>query len=565
VSQRPDEPATGSDTHPVDSSVELPQPSQPPRRRSGGAAALVGAGILLSRLAGLLRDRVLAGYFGTGLHADVFSAGLRLPNVLQNLLGEGTLSASFIPVYSELLGQGRTKEAGRVAGAAFALLLAVAGAFALVGLTLAPLLVTVFLPGFDGHRRELMIHVVRIMFPMTGVLVLSAWALGVLNSHRKFLVPYLAPVLWNAAIIAALVAFGRGRGRDLDGLLMAAAWGALAGGVLQFAVQLPWVLKLDREIRVTSGRGDAAFKEVVRNAAPAIAGRGVVQLSGYVDMFLATLLAVGALARLRYAQTLYLLPVSLFGMSVAAAELPDLARERGAAAGVLRERANAALRRVAFYVVPSFVAFVAIGDVLVAGLYRVGAFGAADVTVVWLVLVAYSLGLLASTATRVYQSAFFALRDTRTPARVATVRVLTAAVAGAALMLQLEPVTAFGVTVPAGLLAGANVAGVPLGPVGLAVGAAVGAWLEWWLLRGRLRARIGAVGAGGGALARMLGAAMLAAAAARLARLGVSGLAPLAIALVLAAVFGAVYFAAAAAFQIGEVRTLAGALRRRFG
>ncbi|HET7134053.1 MAG TPA: lipid II flippase MurJ, partial [Gammaproteobacteria bacterium] len=355
-----------------------------------------------------------------------------------------------------------------MAGAAFALLLAVAGAFALLGLTLAPLLVTVFLPGFDGHRRELMIHVVRIMFPMTGVLVLSAWALGVLNSHRKFLVPYLAPVLWNAAIIAALVAFGRGR--DLDHLLMAAAWGALVGGGLQFAVQLPWVLALDHEIRVTSGRGDAAFKEVVRNAVPAIAGRGVVQLSGYVDMFLATLLAVGALARLRYAQTLYLLPVSLFGMSVAAAELPDLARERGAAAGVLRERANAALRRVAFYVVPSFVAFVAIGDVLVAGLYRVGEFGAADVTVVWLVLVAYSLGLLASTATRVYQSAFFALRDTRTPARVATVRVLTAAVAGAALMLQLEPVTAFGVTVPAGLLAGANVAGVPLGPVGLAVG-----------------------------------------------------------------------------------------------
>jgi putative peptidoglycan lipid II flippase len=560
VSQRPDEPATGSETPPVDSAVK---PAKPPTRRSGGAAALVGAGILLSRLAGLLRDRVLASYFGTGLHADVFSAGLRLPNVLQNLLGEGTLSASFIPVYSELLGQGRTKEAGRVAGAVFALLLAVAGAFALLGLTLAPLLVTVFLPGFDGHRRELMIDVVRVMFPMTGVLVLSAWALGVLNSHRKFLVPYLAPVLWNAAIIAALVAFGRGR--DLDDLLMAAAWGALVGGALQFAVQLPWVLALDREIRVTSGRRDPAFKEVVQNAVPAIAGRGVVQLSGYVDMFLATLLAVGALARLRYAQTLYLLPVSLFGMSVAAAELPDLARERGAAGDLLRERANAALRRVAFYVVPSFVAFVAIGDVLVAGLYRVGEFGAADVTVVWLVLAAYSLGLLASTATRVYQSAFFALRDTRTPARVATVRVLTSAVAGAALMLQLEPVTAFGVTVPAGLLAGVNIAGLPLGPVGLAAGAAVGAWLEWWLLRGRLRARIGAVGAGGGALARMFGAAVLAAAVARLALLGLGGLAALVIAIAVAAVFGGVYFAAAAAFGVDEVKALAGAVRRRLG
>jgi hypothetical protein len=136
-------------------------------------------------------------------------------------------------------------------------------------------------------------------------------------------------------------------------------------------------------------------------------------------------------------------------------------------------------------------------------------------------------------------------------------------VAGAALMLQLEPITAFGVTIPAGMLAGANVAGLPLGPVGLAGGAAVGAWLEWWLLRGRLRSRIGVVGAGGGALARMLGAALLAAAAARLARLGVGGLAPLVVAVVVAAVFGAVYFAAAAAFGIGEVRALADAVRRR--
>ncbi|HEX5046408.1 MAG TPA: murein biosynthesis integral membrane protein MurJ [Gammaproteobacteria bacterium] len=559
MSQRPDEPEV--DATPADPIAPESNDRSVPRDRSAAAAALVGAGILASRVAGFVRDRTLASYFGTGLHADVFSAALRLPNVLQNLLGEGTLSASFIPVYSELLGQGRTREAGRLAGAVFALLLAIAGAFSLLGLTLAPLLVAVFLPGFEDRRYELMVDVVRIMFPMTGVLVLSAWALGVLNSHRRFFVSYFAPVVWNGAIIAALVAFGSER--DLDGLLMAAAWGALAGGALQFAVQLPWVLKLDREIRVTSGRGNAALKEVVRNAVPAIAGRGVVQLSGYVDMFLATLLAVGALTRLRYAQTLYLLPVSLFGMSVAAAALPDLARQRTAATTELRERAVSALRRVAFYVVPSFVALIAIGDVLVAGLYRVGQFGAADVTVVWLVLSAYSLGLLASTATRVYQSAFFALRDTSTPARVAALRVLTAAVAGAALMVQLEPVTVFGFTIPAGVFAGTSVAGVPLGPVGLAAGAALGAWLEWWLLRGRLRSRIGTVGAGGAALARMFGAAVLAAAAARGTLLGLAGFAPLAAAAAVASVYGIVYLGAGAALGLGETRALVGGVRRR--
>src|SRR5262245_48259887 len=144
-----------------------------------------------------------------------------MPNVLQNLLGEGTLSASFIPVYSELLGQGKTKEAGRVAGAMFALLLGIAGVISLLGILLAPVFVTVFTPGFEGRQRELMIAVVRIIFPMTGVLVLSAWSLGILNSHRKFFIPYFAPVLWNAAIIGVLIGFA---GRlELDGLLMAAA------------------------------------------------------------------------------------------------------------------------------------------------------------------------------------------------------------------------------------------------------------------------------------------------------------------------------------------------------
>lgn len=525
------------------------------------AAALVGAGILLSRLAGLVRERAIATFFGAGVHADAFSAGLRMPNLLQNLLGEGTLSASFIPVYSELLGQGRTQEAGRVAGAMFALLVAVAGVIALAGIALAPLIVAVFTPGFEGERRELTIAVVRILFPMTGVLVLSAWALGVLNSHRSFFVPYFAPVLWNVSIIGALVAFG---GRlELDALLMAAAWGALLGGFLQFAVQLPWVVKLDREIRLSTGRNEPAFKEAVRNAGPAILGRGVVQLSTYVDMILASLLAVGAVARLRYAQTLYILPISLFGMSVAAAELPELARERGGASQALRERTRAAARRVAFFVVPSMAAFTLLGDVFVAGLYRAGEFGAADVLVVWAILAAYSVGLLASATARIYQSAFFALRDTKTPARIAAVRVAIAAAAGALLMLQFEPVSLGAIALPAGLLAAANAGGLPLGPVGLALGAALAAWTEWALLRRRLEARIGAVGTGARALVRIGGAALAAAAAGHAVRLALGDLPPLPAAFLVAAAFGAVYLLAARALGLDEAAAFTRALGRR--
>ena len=540
-----------------------------PARSGRVAALLVASGILLSRVVGLVRERVLATYFGTGLHADVFSAGLRMPNVLQNLLGEGTLSASFIPVYSELLGQGKTKEAGRVAGAAFALLLGIAGTIALLGIVFAPFLVTVFTPGFEGQRRELMITVVRILFPMTGVLVLSAWSLGILNSHRKFFVPYFAPVLWNAGIIAVLaVAYAHmdSAGRvDLDQLLMAAAWGALLGGFLQFGFQLPWVLKADREIRLNTGRAEPGFHDVLKNAGPAILGRGVVQISSYVDLVLASLLAVGAVSRLRFAQTLYVLPVSLFGMSIAAAELPELSRERGAGMDVLRARAITAARRVTFFVLPSCIAFIALGDVLVAGIYRSGAFGDADVLIVWATLAAYSLGLVASTTTRIYQSAFYALRDTTTPARIAGARVLTSAMFGAGLMLQFEGLTIAGATLPAGALGALRIEGLPLGPVGLALGASIGAWLEWTLLRRSLARLVGSVGVGRSHLVRTASAGLLAAAAGHAMHILVLALHPILIALCVVSVFGAVYVGLAYALGLDEARAFIGALRRRAG
>ncbi|MEJ0036734.1 MAG: murein biosynthesis integral membrane protein MurJ [Gammaproteobacteria bacterium] len=530
-------------------------------RSSRAASFLIAAGILLSRVVGLIRNRVVATYFGAGMHADVLAAGLRMPNVLQNLLGEGTLSASFIPVYSSLLGQGRTKEAGRVAGAMFALLLGVAGIVALLGVLLAPVFVTIFTPGFVGHQRELMIDFVRIIFPMTGVLVLSAWALGILNSHRKFFVPYFAPVMWNAAIITAFIAF---HGRvSLDGLLLAAGWGALVGGFLQFGIQLPWVLKLEREIRLTTGRNDSAFKEVLRNAGPAIMGRGVVQVSTYVDMILASLLGLGAVARIQFAQTLYVLPVSLFGMSVAAAELPELAREHGGGTEVLRERAVAAARRVSFFVVPSFVAFLVLGQVIVAGIYGAGRFSSADVMAVWLILAAYSLGLLASTSTRIYQSAFFALRDTKTPARVATLRVVTAAICGAVLMLQFQPVTIRSLTIPGGMFTDLRIAGSSLGPVGLALGAAVGAWLEWTLLYRSLRKRIGDVGAGTSHLARMFGAALIAGAAGYGVKIAVGPMHPILVAVLVLGTFGAVYFGVARVLGLSEAEVVMGSVMRR--
>jgi putative peptidoglycan lipid II flippase len=535
-------------------------PKSPRAAPSGNrASAMIAAGILLSRIAGLMREAVSAQFLGTSLQADAFRAGLRMPNVLQNLLGEGTLSASFIPVYAELLHEGKKEEAGRVAGAIFALLFAVAGALALTGVLLAPVLTSIFLPGFEGERRELTIAITRIIFPMTGVLVLSAWSLGVLNSHRNFFVPYVAPVLWNASIIGALFTFG---GRvDPGRLVVAAAWGALLGGVLQFAIQLPSVLKLERSLKIRWDLKLEGVRTAVRSAGPAIMGRGVVQVSSYADIVLASFLAAGAVSTYTYALTLYILPVSLFGMSVAAAELPELSRQRTAAIEVLRERARGGLQRIAFYVVPSFVAFMLLGDVVVATLYQRGQFTRNDTLAVWLTLMGLTLGLLATTTSRLLSSTFFALRDTKTPARFATVRVVLAILLSLTLMLAFERITVGGWQLPGGWLSHYQIGGKPIGTLGLALGSGIAAWIEWFLLKRALKARIGHVGAGAGPLLRMFGAALAGAAAGWGVRMLIGDWHPVPLGVAVGGAFGLVYFGVAAMLGLEQ----SGALFARLG
>lgn len=524
---------------------ESPQ-SASPKKGGGMSSQLVAVGILFSRIAGLIRNGLFTRYFGTSESADAFNAALRMPNLLQNLLGEGVLSASFIPVYSELLHEGREEEAGRVAGAIFALLFAVAGGIAVLGILAAPFLVHIFTPGFEGFRYDLTVKLIQVLFPMTGILVLSAWALGILNSHRHFFVPYVAPVLWNAAIIATLLIFGPRF--DNPSLAMALAWGAVIGGVLQFGIQLPWVLRVERQLKI---RWDMKLKGVrvaARNAGPAVLGRGVVQVSAYIDQMLASLLAAGAVSVIYYATTLFVLPVSLFGMSVAAAELPELSRQRKGDTEALRKRIDRGVNQIAFFVVPSTIAYFALGDVVVATLYQRGEFGHLDTLLTAATLAAFTTGLLASTRTRLFSSAFYAMHDARTPAIFATVRVVLAAGLGAGLMFLFQNF--------------AIAPDKPLGPVGLALGAGIAAWVEWYLLRRSLRKKIGEIGADNRALRRMFLAAILAAAAGRGLVWVLPALNPILTGLIVLPVYGAIYLALTNAFGVGQA---AGALTRFIG
>src|ERR1019366_518831 len=312
-------------------------------------------------------------YFGLRSDpADAFNQAFRIPNFLQNLFGEGVLSASFIPIYSRLLAQGDEEESGRVAGAVAAILGLAASALVLLGVLATPLFIDVIAPGFHGAKRELAIRIVRVLFPGAGLLVMSAWCLGILNSHRKFFLSYTAPVVWNFAMLGALVAFGGRMGEA--SLAVVLAWGSVAGSALQLGVQAPEVLRLVRRLRVRLDTSSESVREVLRNFVPVFISRGVVQISAFVDGMLASPLPTGAVTGLANAQTLYTLPVSLFGMSVSAAELPAMSSALGdeaQVAGQLRQRLNAGLRQIAFFIVPSAMAFLALGDVVAGGGFHV--------------------------------------------------------------------------------------------------------------------------------------------------------------------------------------------------
>lgn len=514
------------------------------------SAFFVALGILCSRVAGLVRTRVFAHYFGLQSDAaDAFNAAFRIPNLLQNLFGEGALSASFIPVYASLLAKGESREADRVAGAVASFLALLVSVLVLAGVLAAPFLVAVIAPGFEGSKRDLTVQLVRVLFPGAGLLVLSAWCLGVLNSHKRFLLSYAAPVVWNAAMIATLLVFGPGS--DLPRLAGLLAWGAVAGSALQLAVQLPAVLAVAKGLSFALGAARRHVREVADNFVPVLISRGVVQVSAYVDALIASLLPTGAVTGLANAQLLYTLPVSLFGMSVAAAELPAMA---GAAAGAgadreaLRARLDSGLRRIAFFVVPSAMAFLALGDVVAAAVLQTGRFGREDSTYVWGILAGSTVGLLASTLGRLYSSAYYALRDTRTPLKFALLRVGLATLLGFLAALRLPALLGLEERWGAACLAAAS------GSAG---------WVELLLLRRALNARIGRTGLTAPYLLRLWTAALLGAAAAWAVKLLLPPLHPVPLGVLVLGPYGAVFLAAALVSGLPEARSALDRLRYR--
>jgi putative peptidoglycan lipid II flippase len=511
---------------------------------TGRSALLVAAGILLSRTAGLIRDRVFAHYFGNSAAADAFRAAFRIPNLLQNLFGEGVLSASFIPVYARLLAHEDEAGAGRVAGAVVTLLIFVVSLLVLIGVLTTPYLIDAIVPGFTGEKRDLTIRLVKILFPGAGLLVFSAWCLGILNSHGRFFMSYAAPVLWNAAMIATLIGFGS-RMSQLP-LAETLAWGSVAGSALQVGLQLPLVLRLVRHLHLSLPAAVPGVRTVVRNFVPVFISRGAVQISAYVDALLASFLPTGAVAALSYAQTLYILPVSLFGMSVSAAELPAMSSARGneqETAAYLRQRLDAGLRRVAFFVIPSTVACLALGDVIAAAIYQSGRFTYDDAVYVWGILAGAAIGLLASTLGRLYASAYYAVRDTRTPLYFAVVRIVLGTGLG------------YLCAIPLPLALGID---LRWGVAGLTAASSLAAWVEFVLLRRTLNHRIGRTGLASSFVAKLWGAAVTGGMAAWLVKMVVGPQHPVLAAVLILVTYGLGYFGVSMWWKVPESQAISG-------
>ncbi len=439
----------------------------------GRRAATVGSGILLSRITGFLRDLVIARFFGTTVPADAYAAALKIPNILRNLLGEGSLSAAFVPIYSSSLEGGADKDgsSGRLARRVLGRLILLAGILSALGVVLAPWLTRLVAPGFDQEASALTADLVRVLFPMAGVMILAAWCLGVLNSHRRFFLPFAAPVLWNLAQVAGLLLGARFGWSPLIHVL---AWSTLAGSLLQLAVQLPTARRLVGGLMPLFDRGSGSVRRVMRNMVPVAASQGIFQVASFTDVLLASFLPAGAVVGLYYAQRLAYLPLSLFGVSVATAALPEMSRDSAPAA--LRARLVNGYFQILFFVLPAAVALILFGDLVVRIVFQRGEFGEQSTQLVSGILIAYAVGLVATSSVKLFASGFHAMQDTKTPMRLAAISVLIGIGLGAGAMLAMRG-AGFGA----------------LSAAGLALGGSAGAWLNLALLWSGLRRRLGSL------------------------------------------------------------------------
>ncbi len=392
-------------------------------RNVSRAAGVIGFYTFISRILGLVRDVVLARYFGSGMVADAFFVALRIPNLLRRLFAEGSLTIAFIPVFSEHLRRKGRSEALQLASIVLTLLTLTLSLLDVMGIILAPWIVRIQAFGFGGSgiKYELTVLLTRITFPYVFLIGLTALCMGILNSLRHFAAPAAAPIFLNVGIIGATLWIAPRFAEPIVGV----AIGVLIGGVLQVSLQVPWILKAGVPLAPTWMPDHPAVKKIGVLMLPALFGSAIYQFNHFIGTLLASFLPEGSVSWLYYADRLVQFPLGVFAIAVSTAALPSFSRQ--VAAQDLRELVETlehALRLVFFIAIPSTVGLMITGRLLIKVFFERGAFDAQSGAMTYEALLGYSIGLWAFSGIRILASVFYAFQDTRTPVKIAAVALV---------------------------------------------------------------------------------------------------------------------------------------------
>jgi putative peptidoglycan lipid II flippase len=402
-------------------------------RQVVGALGSIGGATLASRILGFVRDAVVAQVFGAGPITDAFLVAFRIPNILRRLLAEGALSTAVIPVFTDYAMTRSRGELLRMLRAVLGAALIVLGLTSAAGIVAAPWILTVIAPGFtaDPGQLALAVTLTRFMFPYLLLVGLAAFAMGVLNSQGRFFAAALGPALLNVGMIAAVLVLAR----HIEPSVLSLALGVLLGGVGQLLVQVPDLRRLgllappSRELR------HPALGRIARLLLPAVFGLAAVQVMVFVNTLLASLLPVGSISFLYYADRVMEFPLGIFGIALASASLPAMARQAAArdtrgVAGTL----NFALRLAVFVSIPATVGLVLLSTPITRVLFERGRFGPEDTAATAIALIWYAVGLVGFAGARIVAQAFYAVARPGVAVRLGALAIAANLVAAMVLM-----------------------------------------------------------------------------------------------------------------------------------
>ncbi len=397
------------------------------------STGIISLATFFSRILGFVRDMVIANMFGTKMAADAFFVAFRIPNLLRRLFGEGALSASFIPVFTEHIHRKSKEAAWELASNALCIASTIVISVTVLGVVFAPVIVKTIAPGFGGGgaKHQLTVLLTRITFPYIFCISIAALMMGILNSLHHFTAPALSPALLNISIIGSALLLGP----RLEQPVIALAVGVLAGGILQLFFQIPFLIKKGMKFKARLNFKHPGIKRIGVLMMPAMLGTAVYEINNLIDTLLASLLPGGSISYLYYGNRLVQFPLGVFGVALGTALLPTLSHQ--AAKGELSELTETfsfSLRTVLYICLPAMIGLIVLRKPIIQLLFQRGEFGAQAAAGTATALLYYSLGLWAYAGVKIVVPVFHSMQDTKTPVRISTISLLVNIVLNVILM-----------------------------------------------------------------------------------------------------------------------------------